>query len=77
MDKVRVIIKRNASYQRGMYGLSIHDQPGGAANVEPINSEAELREKLLGFGVTEAHAKNLIDGLKKKHDSVEFSIDGK
>lgn len=74
VDKLTVIIKRNASYEKGMYGLSIHGQPGGAANVEPINSEAELRERLLGFGLAEPHAEDLIDRLKNKHDSVKVSV---
>lgn len=74
-DKLTVIIKRNASYEKGMYGLSFHDQPGGAANVEPINSEQQLREKLLGLGLTEEHANDVIDRLKNKHDSVKLSVD--
>lgn len=32
VDKLTVIIKRNAGYEKGLYGLSFHDQPGGAAN---------------------------------------------
>lgn len=75
VDKLTVIIKRNAGYEKGMYGLSFHDQPGGAANVEPINSEEQLREKLLGFGLTEDHANDVIDRLKNKHDSVKLSVD--
>lgn len=75
MDKVTVIIQRNASYEKGMYGLSFHDQPGGAANVEPIKSEEELREKLLEFGLTEVYANDVIDRLKNKHDSVKLSVD--
>ncbi len=58
-----------------MYGLSFHDQPGGAANVEPINSEEELREKLLSFGLTEDYANDVIDRLKNKHNSVKLSVD--
>ena len=74
VDKLTVIIKRNASYEEGLYGLSIHDQPGGAANVEAISSEARLRERLLGFGLTEDYAKDVIDRLKNKHDSVKLSV---
>jgi hypothetical protein len=73
MHKLTVIIKRNASYEKGMYGLSIHNQPGGAANVEPINSEAQLREWLLGFGLCRDHVNGLIDSLKNKHDSVKLN----
>ncbi len=75
VDKLTVIIKRNASYEKGMYGLSIHDQPGGAGNVEPINSEDQLRERLLRFGLTEEYAKDVVDRLKNKHDSVKLSVD--
>jgi hypothetical protein len=74
MDKLTVVIKRNASYEKGMYGLSIHDQPGGAGNVEPISSEAHLREKLLAFGFSEVRAKDVIGQLENKHDSVKLSV---
>jgi Fe2+ transport system protein FeoA len=77
MAKMTVVVKRNASYENGMYGLSIHDQPGGAANVQPIDGEAELRERLLAFGLTEGHAGDLIDRLRNKHDSVKISVDTK
>ncbi len=66
VDKLTVIIKRNASYEKGMYGLSIHDQPGGSENVEPINGEEQLRERLLGFGLTEDHAGDVIDSAQKE-----------
>ena len=72
MKKFTVIIKRNASYEKGMYGLSIHDQPGGAGNVEPINSEGQLRERLIGFGFSEVRAKGVIESLKDKGDSVKL-----
>jgi len=78
MAKVTVVIKRNGDHEKvklGMYGLSVHDQPGGSASVEPIDSEAELRERLLGFGLTETDASGLISGLKKKNDSVNFSVE--
>jgi Fe2+ transport system protein FeoA len=75
VDKLTVIIKRNASYEKGMYGISFHDQPGGAANVEPIDGEEQLREKLLGFGLTKDHAGDVIERLKNKHDSVKLSVD--
>ena len=75
MDRFTVIIKRNASYEQGMYGLSIHDEPGGAGNVEPINSEAQLREKLLGFGLNEDRVKGVIDRLKDKDDWVKLDVD--
>jgi hypothetical protein len=77
MSKVKVIIKRNAVYEKGMYGLSIHDQPGGAASVEPLDTEAELRERLLGFGLTVDYTKDVIDRLQKKHDFEGISVDHK
>jgi hypothetical protein len=52
MDTMKVVIKRNAPYEKGMYGVSIHNEPGGAANVTPINGEQDLRAKLLAFGLS-------------------------
>lgn len=49
MDKVST--KRNASYERWMYGLAIHDKVGGAGNVQPVSTEAELRQKLAGVSI--------------------------
>jgi hypothetical protein len=75
MSKMTVIIKRNATYEAGMFGVSIHNEPGGAANVQPINSEVDLRAKLLQFGVTESHADDIIHRLKSGHESVSISVD--
>ena len=75
MSKMSVIIKRNASYEKGMFGVSVHNQPGGGATVEPIDSEADLRTRLLAFGVTESHAADIIDRLNKKHDSVKIEVE--
>lgn len=75
MEKMTVVIKRNASYEKGMYGVSIHDQPGIAAPVQPINSEKELRERLLAFGLSEGYANDVIGRLKEKHDSVKIEVD--
>jgi Fe2+ transport system protein FeoA len=77
MAKMTVIVKRNASYEKGMYGVSIHDQLGIAATVQRINSEAELRERLLAFGLTEGYANDVIGRLKEKHDSVSIQVDRK
>ena len=74
MRKITVVVKRNASYENGMYGLSYHDHPGGAAPVQPIRSEAELRQRLMEFGVTEDHANDLISRLQNKHDSVKVTV---
>jgi len=76
MSKLTVIIKRNASYEKGMYGLSIHNEPGGSANVQAIKDEAELKTKLVGFGATESYANDILDRLKKKHASVQIGFDG-
>ena len=75
MSRITVVIKRNAGYEKGVFGLSIHDEPGGAATVEAIESEAALRERLLGFGMSEDYAKDVIGRLKEKHDSVKIEID--
>lgn len=72
MDKFTVIIKHNTSHDKGMYGLSIHDQPGGTGDVEPIYSEGQLRERLIEFGLTEDLAKEVIVSLKNKNDSVKL-----
>jgi Fe2+ transport system protein FeoA len=75
METIRVVIKRNAPYEQGMYGLSIHDESGGGANVTPVNSERDLREKLLRFGLTPNYATDVIDSLKQRHDSVTIDVD--
>jgi hypothetical protein len=75
MDSITVVIKRNAPYERGMYGVSIHNEPGGAGNLTPVNSEQELFEQLLAFGLTAEYATDLIDNLKQRHDFVTIDID--
>jgi hypothetical protein len=74
MDKLTVVIKRNASYEDGMYGLSVHNEPGGAANVQPIKSEEELKAKLLEFGATDEYANDILARLKEKHSSVKIDF---
>lgn len=74
MSKATVVVKRNPSYQKGMYGLSIHQAPGHAANLIPIDSEEELRLRLLGFGFTARLVSDLIDLLQKQHDSVTINV---
>jgi Fe2+ transport system protein FeoA len=56
-----------------MYGLSIHDQPGGSAVVRPINGEDELRARLKAFGLSDDYAEDVIKRLKEKHDSVKLT----
>lgn len=74
MDTITVVIKRNAPDEQGMYGVSIHSEPGGAAKITPINSEQALREQLLAFGLTADYATDLIGRLKQKHDSVKIDV---
>lgn len=74
MSKLTVVVQRNADYQKGMYGLSVHNEPGGAANVQPIKNDAELRARLIGLGATEPYADDIINRLKKKHDSVKIEF---
>lgn len=74
MSKLTVIIKRNASYENGMYGMSVGHEPGGAANVTSINNEAELKKQLLDFGLNEDYVQDLVQRLATKHDSVKFDI---
>jgi len=75
IDKISVVIKRNVPYEQGMYGVSIHTEPGGAANITPISSEENLREQLLAFGLTESYAAGIIDRLKERHESVKIEVD--
>jgi hypothetical protein len=58
-----------------MYGLSIHNEPGGAANVQPIKNDAELKARLIEFGATESYADDILDRIKNKHDSVKIEFD--
>lgn len=75
MSRITVVIKRNAPYEKSMYGLSVHNKPGGAANVQPITSEQELRERLLKFGFSADDAEGVISRLKERHESVTIDID--
>jgi hypothetical protein len=75
MDKVIVSIKRNAGYEKGMYGLAVHDQVGGAGNIQPIGTEAELRQKLAVFGLSTGQIDGVIESLQNKHDFVKISVD--
>jgi hypothetical protein len=75
MDKVILSIKRNASYEKGVYGLAVHDQIGGAGNVQPISTETELRQRLAGFGLTPSHIDSVVESLANKHDFIKLSVD--
>jgi len=74
MHKLKVIVAPRPGYQGGMYGLTIGHDSSGAANVEAIKDEAELRTRLLKFGLSNGHADDLIDRLKTGHASVTFDI---
>lgn len=69
-----MVIKRNAKDEEGMFRLSLHDESGGVAKVQRINSEAELRASLLKYGVTHVYAEDILNRLKTKHRSVEITI---
>ena len=75
MDKVIVSIKRNASYEKGMYGLAVHDQVGGAGNVQSISTEMELRQRLTDFGFRASHIDSVVESLTNKHDFIKLSVD--
>jgi hypothetical protein len=75
MSKLTVVVKRNADYEKGIYGLSVHNEPGGAANVQPIKNAAELKARLIEFGATNSYANDIVDRLKKKHESVKIEFE--
>lgn len=74
MSRLSVVIKRNAKDKDGMFGVSLHDESGGVAKVQHINSEAELRASLLMYGVTNAYAEDILSRLKTKLRSVEITV---
>ena len=75
MDTIKVVIKRNAPSEEGMYGVSIHIEPGDAANIAPVSSEQDLLQKLLAFGLTRDYATDVINRLRERHDSVMINVD--
>jgi hypothetical protein len=74
VNKLKVIVAPRPGYQSGMYGLTIGHDSGGTANVEAIKDEAELRARLLKFGLSNEYADDVIERLKTRHDSVTFEI---
>jgi hypothetical protein len=74
VSKLTVVIQRNADYQKGMYGLSVHNEPGGAANVQLIKNEEELKARLIEFGATDDYANDILSRLKEKHASVKIDF---
>jgi len=74
MSRLKVVIKRNAKDKDGMFVLSLHDESGGVAKVQRINSEAELRTSLRKYCVTDAYAEDILSRLKTQHQSVEITV---
>ncbi len=76
MAKLTIIVKKNASYEQGEYGYSVHEEGGGGmtANVVPAH-EAGMRKALKDFGCTDDYADDVIGRLKKKHDSVKVVVE--
>jgi hypothetical protein len=76
MAKLTIIVKRNASYEQGEYGYSVHEEgaAGMTANVTPTD-EAGLRKALKDFGCTDASVGDMVDRLKAKHDSVKVVVE--
>jgi hypothetical protein len=76
MAKLTIIVKKNASYERGEYGYSVHEEgaAGMTANVVPTD-EAGLRRALKEFGCTDAYTDDVIGRLEKKHDSVKVVVE--
>lgn len=74
MIRLTVVIKRNAKDENGMFRLSLHDENGGVAKVRRVNSEAELRTRLLKYGVTDAYAEDILSRLKRKRQSAEITV---
>jgi hypothetical protein len=76
MAKLTIIIKKNASYERGECGYSVHEEgvAGMTANVVPTD-EAGLRKALKAFGCSDDYANDVISRLNKKHDSVKVVVE--
>jgi hypothetical protein len=72
METITVVIKRNAPNERGMYGYTA---PGLAGNATSINSEEELRERLLAFGLSADYTADIIARFKEGHESVTIEVD--
>ena len=72
--KKTVIVKRNPSYEKGKYNLTIPEAPGADAQLLVIESEEELRQKLTEFGFTIRVVSDLIELLQNSHDSVTVGV---
>jgi hypothetical protein len=61
MAKVTIIVKKNAGYERGDYGYSVHEEgvAGMTANVVP-SDEAGVRKVLKDFGCTDDYVGDVI-----------------
>jgi hypothetical protein len=61
-----IIVKKNASYEKGEYGYSVHEEgaAGMTANVMPTN-ETGLKKLLKDYGCTDDYAKDVISRLQR------------
>lgn len=78
MDKLTIIVKKNAGYEQGGYGYSVHEEgaAGMTASVVPTD-EAGLRKALKTFGCTNDYVNDVISRLQKKLDSVKVVVERK
>jgi hypothetical protein len=76
MAKLTIIVKKNAGYERGDFGYSVHEEgaAGMTANVVP-SDEAGVRKVLKDFGCTDDYVDDVIIRLNKKHDSVKVVVE--
>lgn len=78
MSKLTIIVKKNASYEKGEYGYSVHEEgaAGMTANVVATD-EAGLKKLLKDYGCTDDYVKDVISRLQKQLDSEKIVIEKK
>ena len=78
MAKLTIIVKRNASYEKGRYGYSVHEEgaAGMTANVVPTD-EAGLKKVLKDYGCTDEYVNDVINRLQKELDSEKIVVEKK
>jgi hypothetical protein len=76
MAKLTIIVKKNAGYEQGDYGYSVHEEgaAGMTANAVPTD-EAGVRKVLKHFGCTADYVDDVISRLNKKRDSVKVVVE--
>ena len=76
--KLTIIVKKNAGYEKGDYGYSVHEEgvAGMSANVVPTD-EAGLKKMLKEYGCSDDYAKAVIDRLQKTLDSEKIVVEKK